>query len=224
MRRQAGGVGGEKGERRLCILAVFRQVEMHPADLVPGRVACLEKGRQRFLRGRQLRLHAGIDGRPQMQQDVAAQVFGTAHRRRSGDQGIEYRLVRRRHGDLACIGHRAQGGHMARREVAPPGPGAGQAGADFGGTQMNQPRAGAIREGGDQTCAQIGGERRRLGIIDGEQLPVRGQNGRDAVGYGVRHGAHILRQPGAWQSHAMRSAAHLLSGRCGLLHIEHLAS
>ena len=47
MRRQARGVGGEKGERRFRVLAIFRQIEMHPADQIPGRMTRLEKILQR---------------------------------------------------------------------------------------------------------------------------------------------------------------------------------
>ena len=36
--RQAGGVGRHEGEGLVRIAAVFRQIEMHPTDQVPGGV------------------------------------------------------------------------------------------------------------------------------------------------------------------------------------------
>ena len=44
LRRQPGGVGRHEGEGLLRIAPVFRQIEMHPPDQVPGGVQVLEKG------------------------------------------------------------------------------------------------------------------------------------------------------------------------------------
>ena len=41
--REARGVGRHEGERRLGVAAVLRQVEMHAADQVPGRVQGIEE-------------------------------------------------------------------------------------------------------------------------------------------------------------------------------------
>ena len=42
--RQPRGVGRHEGEGLLRIAPVFRQIEMHPPDQVPGGVQVLEKG------------------------------------------------------------------------------------------------------------------------------------------------------------------------------------
>ena len=54
VRREPAGVGREEGERRLLVLAVLGEVEVHPPDDVPGRVQPLEEVLDRGLRLGQL--------------------------------------------------------------------------------------------------------------------------------------------------------------------------
>jgi len=64
LRRQARGVSGEKRERRFVVLAVFGQIEMHPADQIPGRMQTLEEILQRLLRLLQPGAERRVEFRP----------------------------------------------------------------------------------------------------------------------------------------------------------------
>ena len=58
LRRKPGRVGREKRERRLLVLPVLREIEMHASNQVPGRMAALEELLHGELGFRQL----GIEG------------------------------------------------------------------------------------------------------------------------------------------------------------------
>ena len=62
LRREAVGVGCQKSEGALFVLAVLREVEVDSSDHIPGRVEGLEKfgSRQPALRQR------GLEGAPQL--------------------------------------------------------------------------------------------------------------------------------------------------------------
>jgi hypothetical protein len=95
MGRQARGVGGQKGKRGLGILAVFRQVEVHAADQVPGRVLGLEVFAQGQPGRRAGRVQRCLDLAPQCRQGVRAQVFGAGHGRRVQHQRLQGRRIGR---------------------------------------------------------------------------------------------------------------------------------
>jgi hypothetical protein len=121
VRRQPAGVGGQEGERRLLVLAVLGQVEVHPADHVPGRVELLEELGHRGLRLGALALECLLEIAPQRGQHLTRQVLRPRHDRRRGGQRLQLRVGRRRHlGSPAVhIGNRAQAGDVARAELAP---------------------------------------------------------------------------------------------------------
>jgi hypothetical protein len=54
VRREARRVSGDESERRVFVATVFGKIEMHAADLIPRRMAVLEKLLQRTLGLRQL--------------------------------------------------------------------------------------------------------------------------------------------------------------------------
>ena len=89
LRRQRGGVGGEKGEWRFLVLAVFGQIEMHPPDQIPGGVA----GAQKILRGLpglgQFSTQCRVEFAPQAAHYRGGQILRAAHGWRIGDQGGE---------------------------------------------------------------------------------------------------------------------------------------
>ncbi len=58
LRREPRGVGRHEGERVVRVAAVFRQVEVHAADQVPGRVQRLEE----VLQARFGRVEGGGEG------------------------------------------------------------------------------------------------------------------------------------------------------------------
>ena len=94
LRARLGGelrrVGGEEGERRVGVAAVLRQIEVHAADQVPGRIQPLEKALQVGLcRGKRRGQRRG-DLLPQRAQHVRRQVFRARHHRRRQHQGRKF--------------------------------------------------------------------------------------------------------------------------------------
>ena len=59
--RDARRVGGEKGERRLGVLAVLGEIEMDPAHQIPDRMKRLEKCLERTFRCDELITQPGIE-------------------------------------------------------------------------------------------------------------------------------------------------------------------
>ena len=84
---KAGGVGRHEGEGLVGIAAVFRQVEMHPADQVPGRIQGGQEGLQSGPCGGKGRGEGSRHLIPQRQQDILGQIFGPRHHRRGQHQG-----------------------------------------------------------------------------------------------------------------------------------------
>ena len=82
-RRQTGRVRRQKRERQVRILFVFREVQVHAADGVPGRMLRREPGRHVAVD--QLRQRVVKLG-PQPRQQRNVQVFATRQRRRAQDQ------------------------------------------------------------------------------------------------------------------------------------------
>ncbi len=91
--RDARGVGGEKGERRLRVLAVLREIEMDPANQIPDRMTCLEKFLERAFRCDKFIAQGGIEIGPKRGQHFGRQILHARHRRGIGDQGIESLVV-----------------------------------------------------------------------------------------------------------------------------------
>jgi hypothetical protein len=81
MRGQARGVSGEKGERGIWVFAVFCEIEMDPAHLVPSRVAAVQKFGQGRLRCGQLCAQRCLSLRPQLRQNVGIGILRPAHGR-----------------------------------------------------------------------------------------------------------------------------------------------
>jgi hypothetical protein len=97
LRRQPRGVGRHEGEGLLGIAPVFRQIEMHPPDQVPGGVQSLEEA---------LEIGSGLGQRsrersahfiPQRQQGIGIQILRSRHHRGCQYKGGEFRLAGGRH-------------------------------------------------------------------------------------------------------------------------------
>ena len=94
LRRKLRRVGRHEGEGRVLVATVFRKVEVHAADQVPGRVQQFQETLEIGLRARQ-GLGQGRRGRfPERAQDILGQVFGAGHHR--GGQHQRRKLGRRR--------------------------------------------------------------------------------------------------------------------------------
>ena len=73
-----------------AIAAVFRQIEMHAPDQVPGRVQCGQEALQSGLGGGERRGEGLRHLIPQRQQDILGQIFGPRHHRRGQHQRGEF--------------------------------------------------------------------------------------------------------------------------------------
>ena len=182
--RQARGVGGQKGEGRFRVFAVFCQIEMHAADQVPGRMTRLEEILQQHPGGGQFMVQGCVDLLPQPGQHVGRQVFRARHGRCAGDALREF--IRRRRGDgyLAAFGRGAHGGHIAHRHIAPPGPGGRQNAADLRASQLQQAVPAAQRKRGCEGLTQVVSQRRCIMLCHGQQV-ASGCQLRRKVGGGV---------------------------------------
>ena len=168
--RQARGVGGQEGERCVRVLAVFRQVEMHAADQVPGRVARFEEGLERQLGRCQFLVQGGIQLVPQCGQQLGRKVFCACYGRRIGDQDFEIFGGRCGDCDLTAVWRGAQGRDIARRHITPPGPGRRQNLADLSRSQLQQAMPAAQRKNRAQCLADLRCQRRCVVLRRGQQV------------------------------------------------------
>ena len=83
---EAGGVGRHEGEGPVGIAAIFRQVEMDPADQVPGRIQAGQESLQVCSRGGKGRGERARHLVPQRGQDIPGQILGPRHHRRGQHQ------------------------------------------------------------------------------------------------------------------------------------------
>ena len=97
LRRQPGGVGRHEGEGLLRIAPVFRQIEMHPPDQVPGGIQVLEKGLKIGTGPGQRSRERSAHLIPQRQQGIGLQILRPRHHRRRQDKGGEFRFAGGRH-------------------------------------------------------------------------------------------------------------------------------
>ena len=125
LRGQARRVGGEEGEWRFRILAVLRQVEMHPAYQIPDRVAALEKFLQGTVGFSKLCLEGLAHTAPQRAKNLGGEIFCACHDWRRVCQPGQFRRIVRRRPDrravlVTALGS-AEGGDEPGSEIPPPG-------------------------------------------------------------------------------------------------------
>ena len=125
--RQPGGVGCQKGERRIQVFAVFGQIEVHPAHQVPRGVPPLQKVLYPAFRFRQLDAECGVQFLPQGAQDLRGQILPARHGRRRQRQPV------RRHSRIR-LG--AESSHVARAEFSPVGENRRQRGSGFSRAEL----------------------------------------------------------------------------------------
>src|SRR4051794_12721043 len=120
---EPGRISREKGKRRVRILAIFGEVEVHASDEVPCRIAALEELLNVDLRFRKFCRESGIEFLPQRAEHLRSEVLAAGHRRRDGYQMLDF-LSKRYRDSLArtlsaLLG--AQGRHVACANLAPVG-------------------------------------------------------------------------------------------------------
>ncbi len=132
LRRQLRRVGGHEGEGRVGVATVLRQVEMHAADQVPGRVQALQKALQIGLATR-----PGLAHRPPPVSSHSARstsgsdirrpaIIGAVSTSEAQLAGVRRRHIGRRHRASGARRMQAQRRNIARRESAPPDEGGRQ--------------------------------------------------------------------------------------------------
>ena len=82
IRRQPRGIGGEKGERRIRVFAIFGQIEVHAADQVPRRVPALQEVLYPAFRLCQFDAECGVQFLPEGAKDLRGQILRASHGRR----------------------------------------------------------------------------------------------------------------------------------------------
>ena len=174
VRRQARRVGRHERERRLRVLAVLRQVEVHASDQIPRRMARLEKLLQRLPGGRQFAAQSAVELSPQRDQDLPREVFRARHRRHVGNHRLERGGIGRTDRDGPVGGGRAQRGHVTRSKLAPPRERRGQDGADFRCAQVQQPVPGAGFEGRCDAIVKLGRQWGQRCVRLQSEMAVRG--------------------------------------------------
>ena len=100
VRRQAGRVGRQESERRLLVLAVLGEVEVHLADEVPGRVQAPEELLDGGLRFGQLGGEGLTISAQSVEHDGGRQVLGAEHHRSGSGQRLD--VLGRRGGSARC--------------------------------------------------------------------------------------------------------------------------
>ncbi len=93
-------VGRKKRKRRLLVLSVFGEVEMHPSDQVPGRMTALEKLLDGKPGASQFGVESRVDVAPQPGQDRRRHIFRAVHRRNGGGHLVQPTVGKRLHGRL----------------------------------------------------------------------------------------------------------------------------
>ena len=136
--RQVGRVGRQKGERRLVVAAILREVEMDAADQMPRRVLPLQERLDGHLGCDAFRAEGCGGLFPQRLQDGGGDVLDAGHRRRRGGQCFEVLGRRRRDGRVGTglVRMRAECRDEPRGEVAPVAEIGGKRGPDFGGATL----------------------------------------------------------------------------------------
>ena len=151
VRREPAGVGREKGEGRLLVLAVLGEVEVHPPDEVPGRVQALEEVLDRGLRLGELAWRRPSPSSLQSARSTSAVrysapgITGAAEasdaRSSSAGDGGTSTLV------LLDVRPRAECGDVAVAELPPVGEDRRQDLTDLGGPEPQEPVPGPSTEG-----------------------------------------------------------------------------
>ena len=153
LRGKAGGVGRHEGEGVVGIAAVFRQIEVTPADQVPGGVQRGQEGLQSGPRGGEGRCERPCHLIPQRQQDVLGQIFRPGHHRRGQHQGGKFRRGGRRYVRRLAAVFRFRAGRVQTqrpdvpgREVTPPDKHRGQGPTNLARAEPHQPMPGSHGE------------------------------------------------------------------------------
>ena len=192
LRGQLRRVGRDERERRLCVGAVFGEIEVYAANEVPGRMACSQKFLERSLRLPALLPERRANLRPQAGKNLRIQVLTAGHRRRGVRERRE--CVRRRRRHLARIRGgilrearrgRAQNGDIARSEIAPIGKVDRQRSADFAKPQPQQPVPGAARKRRFESLQEFERQRRRISRWREKQVILWRENGTSACRHRV---------------------------------------
>ena len=176
------GVGRHEGERLFGVAAVFRQVEMHPPDQVPGRVQRVQEALQAGAGGGE----RGGEGQrhlvPQRQQDRVGQILGPGHHRRRQHQGGKFACIERpappagRRPSSRPDALQAQRADVAGREAAPPDEHRRQGLPDLPGAQPHQTVPAPLGKRPGQAGLHLGVDLRRVLLLLGEEVTLRCQS------------------------------------------------
>jgi hypothetical protein len=140
---ERGRIGGEKGERPLCVLAVLGEMEMHPTDMPPAAVARGEKGVEARAACGEFVLEGMGEFSPQRHERAGVEIFAASHRRRFVVEAGDFCLARLRG---ARLPRPAAGGDEPHRQTAPEGEIGGQARAGLAEAELQEPMARSARE------------------------------------------------------------------------------
>ena len=175
-------VGCHEGERTFRIAAIFRQIEMHPSDQIPGWMETLQEILQACLGGGERRCESRCQLRPECPQDVRRQVFGPGHHGRCQHQAGELRLGGWPHGqhdrgrrEAVVRRLKADRGHVPPGEIPPPGKDGRQG---FRKLTRSEPQKSVSAAPGErllQTRHGLFMHRRRVFSPFGQKMPVRRQ-------------------------------------------------
>ena len=183
--RQPVRVGGEKRERRLRILAVLGEVEVHAPHRVPRRVEASQRLLDRCLRCGEVRAEGCTERRPETAQHIRRQVLRARHRRSGGDDVIEVGLGRwgrfgggglsggRRHARVRLGAERC---HEPCGEVAPVGERRRERGDNLACAKLQEPVARPGLEGPAETLGHVAVQHRHAFGLDDHQVPARRQD------------------------------------------------
>ena len=165
-RRKPRRVGRQKRERRLLVLPVFGQIEMHATDEVPGGLTALEELLHRQLGFAQFGIERRIHASPKIGEHSRRQVFRAGHGRDGRCHPVQRAVGRKGHrrlcAALANAGKRAQRGHVVRPELPPIRQYRRQRRPDLVNAQTQQSVPRAPCEGPLEPSAPLGVQRQRL--------------------------------------------------------------
>ena len=179
VRREPRGVGGEKGERRVRVLAVLGEIEVHAADQVPRRVPALQEVLYPAFRFRQFDAERSVQFLPESAKDLRGQIL----RARSweappGPVGPIPRPAAPGRAPSATP-HRCPDGCRGRsrtmRRILSSRRKAGEARSGFSGSELEKTVPRPALESIPQALSKPGFERRRVGSFDQPEAAMRRQ-------------------------------------------------
>ena len=174
-------VGGQEGERRVGVLAVLGQVEVHAADGVPGGVELPQRVLDGSLRGGKALANRIADRAPQVPKDVRRS--GTRRRPLAARPRPRPRVQHRSGqgsaagfdtppGAPAVLGLSAERVDVSRREVAPVGERRGKRRLDLAGAELQEPATRAAGEGLAEAGCRGSIQVRRVRALFEDQTPM----------------------------------------------------